>query len=144
MRIRDSPHTLRTSVAQKSVACIRHNGLPGCAHRCPKRPLRASVSEMTPACIRFQVIKNQHLDPNIRNFTPVAESIFHNSKREFKNGHISRFCSVFQVIQVISSGKFSSAEEVDLSFNSETKEHSQSSNPSFWKRDHENVFLQMF
>ena len=53
--------------------------------------------------------------------TPVAGSIFgplsqtHISKREFKNGHISRFCSVFQVIQVISSAKFFSAEEVDLS-----------------------------
>jgi len=53
------------------------------------------------------------------------------SKCEFKNGHISRFC----LIQVISSGKFFSAEEVDLSFNSETKEHPQISNTSFWKRD---------
>jgi len=68
----------------------------------------------------------------------------HISKSEFKNGHISGFCSVFQVIQVISSAKFFSAEEVDLSFNSETKEHSQISNPAFWKGDHENVFLQMF
>jgi len=56
--------------------------------------------------------------------TPVAGSIFgplsqtHISKSEFKNGHISRFCSVFQVIQVISSPKFFSAEEVDFSFNS--------------------------
>ena len=47
--------------------------------------------------------------------TPVAGSIFgplfqpHISKREFKNGHISRFCSVFQVIQVMSSGKNFSA-----------------------------------
>jgi len=54
--------------------------------------------------------------------TPVAGSIFgplsqtHLSKSEFKNGHISRFCFVFQVIQVISSAKFFSAEEVDLSF----------------------------
>ena len=40
--------------------------------------------------------------------------------------------------------KFFSAEEVDLSFNPETKEHPQISNPSFWKRDRENVFLQMF
>ena len=39
----------------------------------------------------------------------------HISKSELKNGHISRFCSVFQVIQVISSAKFFSAEEVDLS-----------------------------
>ena len=82
--------------------------------------------------------------------TPVAGSIFrplsqtHISKSEFKNGHISRFCSVFQVIQVISSAKFFSAEEVDLGFNSETKEHPQISNPSFWKRDRENIFLQMF
>jgi len=82
--------------------------------------------------------------------TPVAGSIFwplsqtHISKRQLKNGHISRFCSVFQVIQVISSAKFSSAEEVDLIFNSETKEHPQISNPSFWKSDRENVFLQMF
>ena len=66
------------------------------------------------------------------------------AKREFKNGHISRFCSVFQVIQVISSAKFFSAEKVDLSLNSETKEYFQILNPSFWKRDRENVFLQMF
>ena len=78
--------------------------------------------------------------------TPVAGSIFrplsqtHISKREFKNGHISRFCSVFQVIQVISSAKFFSAEELDLSFNSETKEHLQILNASFWNRDRENVF----
>ena len=45
----------------------------------------------------------------------------HISKSELKDGHISRFCSIFQVIQVISSAKFFSAEEVDLSFNSETK-----------------------
>jgi len=82
--------------------------------------------------------------------TPVAGSIFrpfsqtHISKRESKNGHISRFCSVSQVIQVISSGKFFSAEEVDLSFKSKTKEHPQVSNPSFWKGDRENVVLQMF
>jgi len=82
--------------------------------------------------------------------TLVAGSIFrplsqtHISNREFKNGHISGVCSVFQVIQVLSSAKFFSAEEVDLSFNSETKEHPQISNPSFWKRDRENVFLQMF
>jgi len=58
--------------------------------------------------------------------------------------HISRFCSVFQVIQVISSAKFCSDEEVDLIFNSETKEHPQISNPSFQKRDRKNIFLQMF
>ena len=52
------PHTLRTSVVQKSVACIRQNGLSGCTHWCPKRPLRASVSEMTLACIRLKVTKN--------------------------------------------------------------------------------------
>jgi len=82
--------------------------------------------------------------------TPVARSIFrplaqtHISELEFKNGHISRFRFVFQIIQVISSAKFFSAEEVDLSFNSKTKEHPQISKPSFWKRDHENVYLQMF
>ena len=82
--------------------------------------------------------------------TPVARSIFrplsqtHISKRELKNGQISRFCSVFQVIQVISSAKFFTAEEVYLSFNSERKEHPQISNTSFWKRDRENVFLQKF
>jgi len=54
--------------------------------------------------------------------TPVAGSIFgplsqtHFSRSEFKNGRISGFCFVFQVIQVISLGKFFSAEEVDLSF----------------------------
>jgi len=45
---------------------------------------------------------------------------------------------------LISSAKLFSAEEVDLSFNQETKEHPQISDPSFWKRDRENVFLQMF
>jgi len=33
-----------------------------------ERPLRASVSDMTLACVRFQVTKKQHSDPNIRNF----------------------------------------------------------------------------
>ena len=42
----------------------------------------------------------------------------HISKSELKSAHISRFCTVFQVNQVISSAKFASAEEVDLSFNS--------------------------
>ena len=82
--------------------------------------------------------------------TPVARSIFrplaqtHISELEFKNGHISRFRFVFQVIQVISSAKFLSAEEIDLSFNPETKEQPQISKPSFWKRNRENIFLQMF
>jgi len=44
--------------------CIRQNGLSGCAHRCPKIQLRASVSEMTLVCIRFQITTMQHLDPN--------------------------------------------------------------------------------
>jgi len=44
-------------------------------------------------------------------FGPLSQTLF--SKIDFKNCHISRF---FQVIQVILSGKFSSAEEVDLSF----------------------------
>jgi len=82
--------------------------------------------------------------------TPVAGSIFrplsqtHIFKREFKNGHISRFCCAFQEIEVISSGQFCSAEEVDLSFNLETKQRPQISKSSFLKRDRENVFLQMF
>jgi len=86
----------------------------------------------------------------ISDLTPLAGSIFrplsqtHISKREFKNGHISRLCSVFKVIQVISSGKFFFAEEVDLSFNSETKEHPLISNPSFWKRGRKKIILQMF
>jgi len=52
--------------------------------------------------------------------TPVAGSVFgqlsqtHFSKSEFKNGQISKSCFVFQVIQVTSSAKFVSAEEVDL------------------------------
>jgi len=55
-------------------------------------------------------------------FLPVTGSMFaplsqtHFSKSESKNGHISRCCFIFQVISVISSGKFFSAEEVDLSF----------------------------
>ena len=69
-------------------------------------------------------------------FRPLSQTYI--SECEFKNGHISRFCSVFKVIQVISSVKFFSTEEIDLSFNSETKEHPQISNPSFWKRDREN------
>jgi len=65
--IRNFPHTLRVSVAQKSVAYICQNGLSGCAHWC-LWPLCVSASEMTLACIRFKVTKTQHLDPNIRNF----------------------------------------------------------------------------
>jgi len=42
------------------------------------------------------------------NFGPHSQTHF--SKSEFKTGRISRFCFVFQVIQVISSGK------VDLNF----------------------------
>ena len=63
------------------------------------------------------------------NKTPVAGSIFRplslNSKirkwSEFIDGHIPRFCSIFQVIQVISLAKFFLAEEVDLRFNSVIK-----------------------
>jgi len=88
--------------------------------------------------------------PQVIWFTPVAGSIFgplfqtHLSKQVFKNGHISRFCFVFQVIQIILSAKFFSAEEVDLSFNSEMNQHPKISKPFFWKRDSETVFLQMF
>ena len=53
------------------------------------------------------------------NFGPLSRSS--NSESNFKNGHISRFFPVFQVIQGISSGKFCSAEEIDLSFISITK-----------------------
>ena len=35
-RVWDLPHTLRESVAQKSVACIRQNGISGCVHFAPK------------------------------------------------------------------------------------------------------------
>jgi len=48
------------------------------------------------------------------NFGPLFQTHF--TKSEFKNGHISRFCFIFQEIQVISSEKFFSAETVDLSF----------------------------
>jgi len=37
-------------------------------------------------------------------FRPLSQTHF--SKSEFKNGHVSRFCFVFQAIQVILSGKF--------------------------------------
>jgi len=100
---------------------------------------------LRPAINSFSWYKNSIFD-GFPGITPVAGSILrplsqtHISKREFKNGHISRFCYVFQVIQVISSGKFFIAEEVDLSFNSETKEHPQISNPSFWKRDLKTFF----
>ena len=48
------------------------------------------------------------------NFWTFSET--HTSKSDLKNGHISRFCSVFQAVQVVSSAKFFSAEEVDISF----------------------------
>ena len=78
--------------------------------------------------------------------TPVAGSIFrprsqtHVPKREFKNGHISRICFVFQVIQVISSGKFFSAEEVDLSFKSRTKKQPRFQSLLFEKETVKTVF----
>ena len=56
-----SPLWLCASVAKKTLAYICQNGLCGCAHWCPKRPLRASVSEMTLACIRF----SESLKPNV-------------------------------------------------------------------------------
>jgi len=59
VRIWDMSHTLRASVVQKSVACIRQNDLSGCAHRYTKRPLHASVSEITLGYIRFQDTKTQ-------------------------------------------------------------------------------------
>jgi len=52
--IQDLNHSWRASVAQKSFACIRQHGLSGFAYRCPRRPLRASVSETTLACIHFE------------------------------------------------------------------------------------------
>jgi len=61
------------------------------------------------------------------------------SESDFKNGHISRFCFVFQIIQVISSGKF--AEEVPQSFFHEQFFKDVISKASFWKRGIENVFL---
>ena len=61
-------HTIGSLCFIALHACICQHGLYGCAHQCSKIPLRASVSETTLACIRFQVTKNQHLDPNIRNF----------------------------------------------------------------------------
>jgi len=97
------------------------------------------------ACSKMEIIMF-HKNQMGSTIPPEAKSIFrplfqtHISKREFENGHISRFFSVFQVIPVISSGKFYSAEEVDLSFNSETKEHLKISDPFFWKRDREKRF----
>jgi len=70
-------------------------------------------------------------------FTPVVGSIFvplfqnHFSKRDFKNGHISRFTPF--LIQVIFSGRFCSTEEIDLSFVSIKKKHPKISKPSFGK-----------
>ena len=61
-------------------------------------------------------------------------------KNEFKNGQISKSCFVFQVILVISSAKFSSAEEVDLSFISWIWIHGSDFKGFFWE-DCENVFL---
>jgi len=51
-------------------------------------------------------------------FGPLSQNHF--SESELKNGQISKSSFVFQVIQVISSAKFFSAEEVDLSFISST------------------------
>jgi len=53
------------------------------------------------------------------NSGPLARSS--NSEPDFNNGHISRFCFVFQVIQVITSEMICTAEEVDRSFISITK-----------------------
>jgi len=54
-----------------------------------------------------------------------------------------RFCSVFQVIQVISSSSFSRGKSLpQLQLRNEGTP--QISKTSFWKRDREKVFLQMF
>ena len=55
------------------------------------------------------------------NDTYIPLSLIQKSGSEFSDGNIPRFCSVFQVIQAISSAKFSLVEEVDLSFNSVMK-----------------------
>jgi len=55
------------------------------------------------------------------NFRPLPQR--NSSKSDFKDSHISRFCFIFQVIQVISLGKFCSGGEVDLSFISWTIFH---------------------
>jgi len=91
--------------------------------------------------------KFTHKYSTFQTVTPVVGSISgtlsqtHFSKSEFKNGHISRFCFVFQVIQVISSEKFFSAEEVDLNFISWIWIHESDSKASAWKRDRENPIL---
>jgi len=59
--------------------------------------------------------RSQNYSQELWEVTPLLSQT-HLSRLEFKNGHISGFCFVFQVIQVVSSRKFSSAEEVDLSF----------------------------
>ena len=77
-------------------------------------------------------LANSSFDAGSRiNFWTFSQ--IHISKSELKNGHISRFCSVFQVIQVISSAKFFSAEEVDLSASFHESE-------SMNLRDREKVF----
>ena len=60
---------------------------------------------------------------------PNSEAVFTDV---VKDGRISRFALSFEVIQVISTGKFSSAEEVDPSFNSETKRSGVFPEVSFW------------
>ena len=74
---------------------------------------------VTPFCTRSRglVLKPQSLPHRVHfeshassrtNFKPLSKKDI--SKSDVKNGQISRFCFVFQVIQVILSGKFCSAE----------------------------------
>jgi len=83
--------------------CVYHRGVSAC------------VTDGSDPFYRVCFSRVAHAGSRI-NFWTFSQT--HISKSELKNGHISRFCSVFQVTQVISSAKFSSAEEVDLSFNS--------------------------
>ena len=83
----------------------------------------------------------------IMNLTPVAGSIFrplsrtHFSKSDFKNGHLSRFCLVFQVIQVISSGNCSLRRKLTSASFYESESMDLISKASFWKRDRDILFL---
>ena len=74
------------------------------------------------------------------NFRPLPQR--NSSKSDFKDSHISRFCFIFQVIQVILLRKFCSGGEVDLSFISWTIFHERDCKGFFLaKRSWKKIFI---
>ena len=75
------------------------------------------------------------------NFGPLSQTHF--SKSEFKNSHISRFCFVYEVLHVMSLGKFSLRRKLTSVSTHESESMNLISKASCWKRDSKKVSYPM-